>query len=42
MVSTVGSQLEGPGFDSRGLPGAFQCGVLHVLPVSAWVSSRYA
>jgi len=36
VISTAASQHQGPGFDSR--LGSV-CGNLHILPVSAWVSS---
>ena len=37
MVSTATSQCQGPGFDSQ--LGSLSVWSLHVLPVSAWVSS---
>jgi len=37
VVSTAASQLQGPRFDSR--LGSLSVWSLHVLPVSAWVSS---
>ena len=37
VVSTAGSQLQGPGFDSW--LGSLSVWSLHVLPVSVWVSS---
>ena len=38
MVSNDASQHQGPGFDSQ--LGSLSVQSLHVLPVSAWVSSR--
>jgi len=37
VVSTAASQCQGPGFDSR--LGSLSVWSLHILPVSAWISS---
>ena len=41
VVSTVASQHEGPGFESRSFQ-VLSVWSLHVLPVPAWVSSGYS
>jgi len=40
VVSTAASQRHGPGFDSR--IGSLFVWNLHILPVSAWVSSGFS